>query len=118
LSARQIVKRLVTLAREEAYANGYASVTGIHIRLGWKESISEEDLLLAFGQLEKDNLIKDAQLFIKRGNALAKCRYCGNIFEVDHSRNRCAECGSTYVKFIGNRGISLEKVDGLTAAEC
>lgn len=106
------------LAREEAEANGYSSIAGIHIRIGWKEKIKEEDLIAAFEQLEKDGFIKGTQLFIKRGNALAKCRYCGHIFEADHSRNRCAECGSTYVKFIGNRGISLEKVDGPTIAEC
>lgn len=112
MSIQQAVKRLVALVREEAARNNFSKVTSIHIRLGSQETLNADELARAFEENKKDNLIKDAKLVVKKRKTLARCRYCGNIFEVFYIKNRCRKCGSTYMEFISDRGISLEKIEG------
>lgn len=112
MNARYVVNRLIGLVREEALKNGYSKITGIHIRLGAQENIGEKDLLKTFNEAKNNFLIKDACLVIKKSKALARCRYCGHIFEVFYFKNKCKQCGSAYLEFVTDRGISLEKVEG------
>lgn len=112
LSARYAVMRLVDLIEEEAARNGYERITNIVITLGAHESISADQLTGIFDRFRNNNLIKNSTLTIKKRNTLARCRYCGNIFEVLYIKSRCPMCGSTYMEFIGDRGISLELIEG------
>ncbi len=112
MNTRYVIKRLVDLVREEALRNSYSEITGIYVRLGAQENIREKDLVRTFNEVRDNPLIKDASLVVKKSKALARCRYCGNIFEVFYFNNRCKQCGSTYLEFVADRGISLEKVEG------
>ncbi|MDI6705254.1 MAG: hydrogenase maturation nickel metallochaperone HypA [Bacillota bacterium] len=112
MSARYAVMRLVALIEEEAARNGYERITNIVITLGAQESISTHQLTSIFDEFRNNSLIKNSRLIIKKRSTLARCRYCGNIFEVLYVKNRCPMCGSTYMEFISDRGISVESVEG------
>lgn len=113
MKAQLAVMRLISLAREEAYRKGCSKITAIHVRLGAQESVKTDDLLKTFSELKNSHpFLEKASLVIKRGRGLARCRYCGYIFEVSCFRNRCKQCGCQYLEFVVDRGISLERVEG------
>jgi len=112
LRAQFAVKKLIPLIREEALRNNYSRITGIQIRLGAQENINEKDLFEAFNEFRDSPLIKNADIIVKKSKVLARCRYCGCIFEVFYFNNRCGQCGCTYLEFVTDRGINLEKVVG------
>ncbi|MDD2574710.1 MAG: hydrogenase maturation nickel metallochaperone HypA [Bacillota bacterium] len=107
------VQKLLEQIRQEAENCNYSKITEVRLRLGCWESIEARDLTEAFGRLKDNGLLESARLIVAKSKTLAKCRYCGNVFEVVYLKNRCKRCGSNYMEFIGDRGVSLEGINGV-----
>ncbi len=106
------VQKLLESVRQEAANNNFSKVTTVHIRLGPWENIDTQHLIKAFDRMKGKGLLDDASLIVDKDKMLARCRYCGSLFEVIFWKNRCKYCGSNYMEFIGDRGIILETIEG------
>ena len=113
MNAEQAVQSLMEQIKQQAEAASLSKVTEVRLRLGCWENMDEKDLTGAFDRLKGDGLLGDARLVVDRKKPLAKCRYCGSLFEVVYFKSRCKHCGSNYLEFIGDRGIVLEGIDGI-----
>ncbi len=113
MNAELAVQKLLESVKEEAARNNYSKVTAVHVKLGSWETVSTQALVKTFDRMKDSHLLSQASLVIDKRKTLAKCRYCGNLFEVIYLKSRCKLCGSNYMEFVGDRGISLEWIDGV-----
>ncbi|MGI6702493.1 MAG: hydrogenase maturation nickel metallochaperone HypA [Clostridia bacterium] len=107
------IQKLLEQIEQQAKNCNYTKVTEVRLRLGCWESIETRDLAEAFDRLKGNGLLENARLIVDKNKTQAKCRLCGNIFEVVYLKNRCKKCGSNYMEFIGDRGVRLEGIDGI-----
>ena len=107
------VQRLLEQVRQEAANSNLSKVTEVRLKLGCWENIDEKDLTDTFDRFKSGDLLSDACLVIDKKKPLAKCRYCGSFFEAAYLKSRCKQCGSNYIEFIGDRGITLERIEGV-----
>ena len=113
MNAELAIQELLEQIKERAAASKYSKITAVRLRLGSWENTDADDLVRAFDRLKEGALLENADLFIDKNKTLARCRCCGNTFEVNYLKSRCRHCGSNYMEFIGDRGISLEGIDGV-----
>lgn len=106
------VQDLLDCVRQRATDNNFSKVTAVYIKLGPWEKISARDLEQTFNRMKDGHLLNGAGLVIDKGKTIARCRCCGELFEVVYLKSRCKRCGSNYMEFIGSRGITLDKIEG------
>jgi Zn finger protein HypA/HybF involved in hydrogenase expression len=113
LNIEASVQKLLDSVIQKARDSNFSKVTAVYIVLGPWENVDINGLTKTFDRLKGKDLLADAELVVDKGEILARCRYCGSMFEVVCWKGRCKHCGSSYMEFIGDRGITLKRIEGI-----
>lgn len=93
---RTLLEKVATLLREH---HG-DSVDEVWIELGPLSGVEPLLVQSAFEQLAPLHAMSTAKLMIREIPLEAKCRNCGDLFEIKHFRFRCQSCESSDIQVI------------------
>ena len=100
---------LVTISDEAEKYN--ARPIAARISCGTLAAINDEALHFAFEAIAKGTLCEDVRLEVEHKPLRARCRNCGESFEVDLSQPKCAKCGGEDFELLPDAPMVLEEIE-------
>ncbi len=106
--AQTIIESVVTRLREGEVRG---RVRAVHLRLGRMSTVVPDNLRFSFGVLAKDSELRDARLEIEEVPVRARCRACGEGFEVGEPCFLCGKCGSPDLEILSGNELVIDALD-------
>jgi len=87
-----------------------SSVVQVRVQVGRLDAIIPETLNLVFNAIKASYEMPWAELWIEQIDVMCQCSGCGHEFEIEQPLFICPRCGSSYVKVLRGRGITLNGI--------
>jgi hydrogenase nickel incorporation protein HypA/HybF len=86
-------------------------VRAVRLRLGRMSTVVPDSLRFAFEVLVKDSAIPEAKLEIEEVPVRARCRACGEGFEIGEPCFLCGKCGSPDLEVLSGTELLIDSLD-------
>ena len=86
-------------------------VTKINLVIGEMTGVVGDCVQFYLEFLAKNTVVEGATLAIRNVPAQAKCRTCGNTFEVQELQWICPDCGGSSLKVTGGKELFVESIE-------
>ena len=106
-----VCQGLLSQVGQVAANNGATSVARIVLRVGALSGVEAPLLERAFELARAGTVAADAELEIRRGPVVVKCRACGGGGEVAVNRLLCPDCGDWQVDVTAGEELLLLSLD-------
>ena len=107
-----IALRLLPIVQEKAREHALARVERVVVRVGRLTGVIPESLAFCFGVVARETVAEGAQVTIEEVATRAKCRVCGETFDVESFAFCCPACSTADVKVIAGRELALTLIEG------
>ena len=105
-----VAKSLIEIISGEA-AKQNAKPVGAKISCGTLNPVNDEALRFAFEAIGKDTPCEDMKIEIEHKPIGAKCKNCGEVFNVEFSHPACPACGGESFELLPDAPLLLEEID-------
>ena len=112
-----ITQNILDIALEHAQEAGATKISRITLVIGEMTGVVEECVRFYMGLLTKETAAQEAEIVVRRVPITARCRDCGENFEVRESRWACPRCQSTSLDVIGGKELLVESIEVNDAGE-
>ena len=106
-----VVESMVAVVLRHAGLNKADKVTRINLVLGEMSTVMEEPVRFYFDMIAKETVAQGAELSFKRTPLVARCRECGDEFDVVEYDFTCTGCGGTDTEIISGREFQVESIE-------
>jgi len=106
-----ITQTMLDIVLEQAKKASAKKVGAINLVIGELSGFVEESVRFYFGFLAKDTIAEGAALNFKPVSPRARCRGCGNLFELKEFDWSCPGCGGGDVEITAGKELSIESID-------
>jgi hydrogenase nickel incorporation protein HypA/HybF len=105
--ATQIAEMVTRVMKD----NSATKIGEITVEVGVLSGIDRESLEFCFEAITKGTQLEQARLKIEEIKARARCRKCGNQYQVSFDDFRCARCGSADFDMTAGSEIAVKQVE-------
>ncbi len=105
-----VAQSLIATISEQA-AKYQARPVVARISCGALSAINDEALHFAFEAVAKGTVCEATRLEIEHKPLRARCRACGQSFEVDLSGPKCRRCGAEDFELLADAPMLLEEIE-------
>ena len=88
-----IAKSIIQIIENSVASDFNKKIVKVHLNIGKLSGIEIDALTFSFSLISKNTILQHAELAINNINGLAKCRKCGNSFEINSYGIPCPNCG-------------------------
>ena len=106
-----ITQEIVDLVQEEAVKAGAEEIRKIDLMIGEMCGFVEESVRFYFDFLSKGTPAEGAELVFHSVTATARCRNCGNIFEVEDMDWVCPACQGYDLEITKGKELLVESIE-------
>lgn len=106
-----VTQSMVDLVLDEARKAGARRVKRINVVLGELSGVVGDCMQFYFGLISKNTIAEGADLSFKTVATRAKCRQCGNTFEVKDSNWVCSGCNSMGIDLVAGNELYVESIE-------
>jgi hydrogenase nickel incorporation protein HypA/HybF len=106
-----LMQNIVDVVREHAEKNGSRRVTKIMLEVGALSGAVPESLRFYLDVCTKNTIVEGAQLEITAVPAQAKCRGCGDLFEVLKNNFACPHCKSENWELVSGKELTIQGIE-------
>jgi hydrogenase nickel incorporation protein HypA/HybF len=106
-----ITEELLDLALKHAKAASGARITGVHLALGERSSMTRESVSFYWDLISAGTPAEGSTLTFKRVPAVLTCDACGHTGARADDDRRCPACGSANVRLKAGDALVLEALD-------
>ncbi len=86
-------------------------VERIRLRIGKFSGVVADSLSFCFAVASRETPLEGAEVVIEEIPSIARCRNCGNQWEVDKTAFSCPECSSTALDMISGRELEVSSIE-------
>jgi hydrogenase nickel incorporation protein HypA/HybF len=105
-----VAESLMEIIAEQAKMNNAKPVTA-KISCGTLNPVNDEVLRFAFEAITKGTPCEGVTLKVEHKPIKARCKNCGNIFDIDLSSPECSECGADDFELQPDAPLILEEIE-------
>ena len=105
-----VVESMVSIVLRHAALNKANGVTRINMVLGEMSTVMEEPVRFYFDMIAKETVAEGAELSFRRTPLVARCRKCGEEFDVVEYDFTCTGCGGDQTEIISGREFQVESI--------
>jgi len=105
-----IAMNIVNIACSEAEKDGASSISKIELDVGKLSGVMIDSLQFCYESACKGTLAENSTLSIKELPAVASCKKCEHIFEIEAFMALCPECDSYEIDITQGRELKLRAV--------
>jgi len=102
-----VTRNIVAIVSEQA---GNKQVNRVLLEIGKLSAIMPDAIRFCFDVCSKDTPLENATLQINEIPGLAKCKACGNEFEIKQLFGRCT-CGSNDIQCIAGEEMKIKEME-------
>jgi len=106
-----ITQAMLDIVLEQAKKANAKKVGAINLVIGELSGFVEESVRFYFDFLAKGTIAEEAVLNFKPVSPRARCRGCGNLFELKEFDWACPRCGGGDVEITAGKELSIESID-------
>ena len=107
-----IAQSLLDIVLEQSEIHGVEQVKVIKLQIGELAAVVPESLSFCFELLSKDTLADGAALEIETLPVVARCSNCEILFQVEHHKFICPDCGEPTLEMVSGRELSVASIEG------
>lgn len=110
-----IASSILDLVREEARGSGLVRVQEVRLRIGEMSGVVPDSLSFCWSLMtegEEAGPARGAVLSFEVVPVSARCRECGEVFQVENYAFACPACGSVQVAVTDGRELTLASIVG------
>jgi hydrogenase nickel incorporation protein HypA/HybF len=107
---RSLVRALLRQVEKLASEHPGSHVLTVRVRIGEFSGVDADLLAIAYEDMARNTLLRDAVLDMERVQLKGLCDQCGNQFRIDRFRFQCDKCGSAGVSLCGGEELQLDSV--------
>ena len=113
-----IVKHVIKTLREVAEENNVTRIGSVTLEVGEVSGVVIEQLTDCWNYFrEKDELVKDAPLYVETIEAVTFCTSCENTYETVRYGKTCPRCGSGETYLLRGNEFSIKQIEAETNDE-
>lgn len=86
-------------------------VRAVRVRVGRMSTVVPDSLRFSFEALVGDSGIRGARLEVEEVPVRARCRACGEPFEITEPCFLCGRCGSPDLEILGGTELTIDSLD-------
>jgi hydrogenase nickel incorporation protein HypA/HybF len=105
-----VAQSLLAAISSEA-AKHKAKPVGAKVSCGQLYAINDEALSFAFEAIARGTPCENVRLTIEHKPIKARCRNCGQSFEISRSAAGCVQCGSEDFELLPDAPLLLEEIE-------
>ena len=106
-----ITQSMLDIVLERAKESGARKVEAINLVIGELSGFVEESVRFYFDFLAKNTIAEGAALNFKPVSPRARCRSCGQPFELRELDWSCPQCGGSDIEITAGKELSIESID-------
>jgi hydrogenase nickel incorporation protein HypA/HybF len=106
-----ITQKMLDLVLEEAGKSGAKKIERISLVIGEMTGVAENSMQFYFDLLSKDTPARGAVLSFKMIPPRAKCRECGDSFELEEDYSGCRHCHLSNFEIISGNELFVESIE-------
>lgn len=110
-----IVEGLMRILERQAAQHGVSAIRCVHLKVGRLRAVEPQQLVSCFEMFAEGTLADGAVLAIEELPVRARCKSCGNEFEVPRYRFQCPACGAGEVDVIQGQELYIESFEAAGA---
>lgn len=107
-----VAKEIFDIVNDVAIDNELSMVSKITIELGEFSCIQQQMLTFAFQMISEGSLMEHAKLEYEIVKATAKCKGCGNVFDITFTDKVCPVCGQVSTEFLTGTEANVKDIEG------
>lgn len=102
-----VTRNIVAIVSEHA---GDKKVSRVLLEIGRLSAIMPDAIRFCFDVCSKNTPLENATLQINEVPGLARCKECGNEFEIEQLFGRC-KCGSNHIQCIAGEEMKIKEME-------
>ena len=106
-----IVASILETVLQEAKKHRVNKVTSIKLRVGELRQIIPETLQFCYSIATQGTIADGSEIFIAQEPIVAKCKRCGESFEVENYSFICPDCNLADAEIISGDELILETIE-------
>jgi hydrogenase nickel incorporation protein HypA/HybF len=106
-----IVEGLMRILERQAAQHGVSAIRRVNLRVGRLRAVEPRQLVSCFEMFAEGTLADGAELAVEEVPVRARCRACGNEFEVPRYRFECPACGGGDVEVTRGQELYIESFE-------
>ncbi len=106
-----ITQRMLDLVLEQAKKVGAEKVEKINLLIGEMSGVVDESVQFYFDFLSKGTIAERARLSFKMVPTMARCRGCGQSFELKEFDWACPYCQGNSMEIIAGQELFVESIE-------
>ena len=104
-----VTRNIVAIVSEHA---GDKKVNRVLLEIGRLSAIMPDAIRFCFDVCSKNTPLENATLQINEVPGLARCKECGNEFEIEQLFGRC-KCGSNHIQCIAGEEMKIKEMEAI-----
>lgn len=110
-----IVEGLMRILEQQAARHGVSAIRRVNVKVGRLRAVEPRQLVSCFEMFAEDTVADGAELAVEEVPVRARCKACGEAFEVPRYRFECPGCGGGDVDVIQGQELYIESFEAVGA---
>ena len=106
-----IAQSMIEVIREEMLKAGASVLRSVRIEIGEMSGIVPDSLSFCFEVMTKETPLEGAGLYLDVAPLRARCRGCGETFDIEGYCFSCPSCDSGDIEVISGRDLKIVEIE-------
>ena len=105
-----VVLEIVKTIEKYVAAEDIGRIERLVLEIGEMSSVMPHYIVAAYPEAVKDTVLQDAELVIETVPAEARCKTCGEVFNIKEHKAVCPGCGDKDLELLSGREFNIKEI--------
>jgi hydrogenase nickel incorporation protein HypA/HybF len=107
-----IMENVIEIVTQKAIESKFTKINNVSLKIGELSGVMSESLSFAFNCCKIGTMLEAATLEIEKVNAMAQCKDCNQLFEIDHFNKFCPSCNQFSNNIVSGYELYVNTIEG------
>jgi len=106
-----LCQSIVSIVAKQVKASNFEKVTKVTLEVGNLSGVDLDSLIFWMPTVAKGTLLDNVEIKVDNDIAKAKCKNCGNIFEIINLFDACHQCNSYEKDILNGQQMNVKSIE-------